>query len=271
MVVLADVVDEVRLRGGVVKRSLLPRYPTSQAVAAGLLVVPRRGVVALPETSEALMRALSLGGVLSCASAAAAHGLEVLGTTPAVHVTVPHGTRVDRPPGVVVHRRDVEPDGYMTTRARAAADCTRCLDPVPALVVVESALRSGVTKDEVLSHLWGRGSGVGRRLVAQADPASGSGGETIARVAIERAGMSVQSQVGFRGIGRVDLLVEGRLVVEIDGYSTHASRPQFAIDRRRDARLLCRGMLVVRFAWSDVVAHPDEVAATVREILTVWA
>jgi len=254
-----------------VRRSRLPRYATDRAVASGMLVVPRRGVVALPETDESLTRALSLGGVLSCSSAAAAHGLEVLGDDPAVHVTVPHGARVAAHAGVVVHRRDVEAEGYLTTRARTAADCTRCLDPVAALVVVESALRSGVTKDQILAHLWGRGSGVGRDLVARADPLSGSGGETVARVAIEDAGMSVQSQVFIDGVGRVDLLVEGRLVVEIDGLSSHSTPSQFSGDRRRDAALLCHGLLVVRFSWVDTVRDPQRVAATVRQILDRWA
>lgn len=266
-----DVVEVVTLRGGVMRRSRLPTRAVRQSVSAGRLVVPRRGLVALPELDEAVLHALRCGGVLSCASAAAAHGLEVLSPVTQVHVTVPRGVHPARAPGVVVHRRDVPVDGYATSLARAAADCTRCLEPVPALVVVESALRAGVTTDDVLAQLTGRGSGAGRRVVEQADPRSGSGGETVARVALTDAGLEVASQVAIAGVGRVDLLVEGRLVVEVDGYAYHSDYQQFSLDRRRDAALLSLGLLVVRFTWRDVVRDPQSVVATVKRILGVWA
>jgi very-short-patch-repair endonuclease len=68
-------------------------------------------------------------------------------------------------------------------------------------------------------------------------------------------------------VGWVDLLVEGRLVVEIDGYAYHSSPQQFADDRRRDAALAAMGSQVLRFTWVDAVRRPDYVVRMVTAVL----
>lgn len=264
-----DVVDEVRRRGGVMPRSRLPRAATRSALAAGRLVAPRRGLVALAELPAEQLLALQAGGVLSCASAAAALGLDLLDGPGVPHITVPRGVRVCVPDGVpvVFHRRDVPTDGLTTTMSRAAADCARCLEPVPALVVVDSALRAGLAREQIEQHLWGRGSAAPLALVRQGDPRSQSSGETVARVTIEQSGLSVEPQVHIPGVGWVDLLVEGKVVVEIDGFSYHSDAAQFTTDRRRDAALVAMGYRVLRFTWADAVRRPEYVLSMVRRAL----
>ena len=41
--------------------------------------------------------------------------------------------------------------------------------------------------------------------------------ETLARTYFRQAGISVETQVHIDGVGYVDLLLEGRLIVELDG------------------------------------------------------
>jgi very-short-patch-repair endonuclease len=262
-----DVVEQVRRRGGVARRSSLPRRQVERAVADGRLVAPRRGVVALAHSDPGLLQVLALGGVLSCASAAVAHGLDVIDPPRQVHVTIPRGRELPLGPGLVVHRRAVPAEAYATTLPRTAADCARCLDERDALVVIDSVLRRGVAKAEVLAQLWGRGSADARRVVGSADGRSGSSGETCARFALARAGFTVEPQVFISQVGWVDLLVDGRLVVEVDGLAYHSDGRQFALDRRRDARLQLLGFLVVRFTWLDAVRRPEYVVSVVRELL----
>jgi very-short-patch-repair endonuclease len=262
-----DVVAEVRARGGVVRRSTLPRRQVERALADGRLLAPRKGVVALSDSDPGLLQVLAMGGVLSCASAAGAHGLDLIDPPRQVHVTIPRGRELPLGRGLVVHRRAVPADGYVTTLPRTAADCARCLDERDALVVIDSVLRRGVEPAEVLAHLWGRGSGAARDVVALADGRSGSSGETCARLALVRAGFAVQPQVFIRDVGWVDLLVAGRLVVEVDGLAYHSDGRQFALDRRRDARLQLLGFRVVRFTWLDAVRRPGYVVSVVRELL----
>lgn len=266
---VAGVVDEVRRRGGVVRRADLPRYPVSLAVSEGLLLVPRAGVVAVPDVPHPVLTAVALGGVLSCAWAAQVHGVELLESPGRPHVTVPRGRRVARHAGAVVHVRDVDTEGFVTSLARTAADCARCLPERDAVVVVDAVLRRGVEVEQVSRHLWGRGCGRARAAVRRADGRSGSSGETVARLAFEDAGLRVVPQVRIPGVGRVDLLVEGRVVVEVDGFAYHSDAKQFAADRRRDARLVELGYRVLRFTWLDVVRDPAQMVAVVRRVLAL--
>ncbi len=43
------------------------------------------------------------------------------------------------------------------------------------------------------------------------------------------------------------------LVVEVDGYAYHGSRPRFVGDRRRDGRFAAHGIRVLRFTWDQIV------------------
>jgi very-short-patch-repair endonuclease len=58
-----------------------------------------------------------------------------------------------------------------------------------------------------------------------------------------------------------------RLVVELDGYEYHRTRPAFERDRRRDAHLERKGYTVIRVSYEWLVEDPDGVTATVRELL----
>lgn len=86
-------------------------------------------------------------------------------------------------------------------------------------------------------------------------------------MALEDVGLHVEPQVFVRGVGWVDLLVEGRLVVEIDGLSYHSDAREFALDRRRDAALSVLGYRVLRFTWVDAARRPEYVVATVLSVL----
>jgi very-short-patch-repair endonuclease len=104
-------------------------------------------------------------------------------------------------------------------------------------------------------------------VVARGSALSESSGETVARLAFEDAGLCVEQQVVIPGVGRVDLLVEGRVVVEIDGYTYHSDARQFAADRRRDAQLAALGYRVLRFTWLDAIRRPQYLVETVRAVL----
>jgi hypothetical protein len=58
-----------------------------------------------------------------------------------------------------------------------------------------------------------------------------------------------------------------RLVVELDGYATHATREAFERDRARDRRLQAAGGRVVRITWRQLHDEPREVAAELRSLL----
>ena len=70
-------------------------------------------------------------------------------------------------------------------------------------------------------------------------------------------------------VGRVDLLVEGRVIVEFDGmvkYEGADGRAALAAEKRREDRLRALGFEVVRLTWADL-DHPEVVDRLVRAAL----
>lgn len=96
--------------------------------------------------------------------------------------------------------------------------------------------------------------------------------ESLARLELVEGGLAVQPQVHIRGVGRVDMVVEGKLVVETDGREFHDTDDAFARDRKRDRALHGMGLVVLRFTRTDVVSAPGLVLAdTLRALRAVTA
>ena len=73
-----------------------------------------------------------------------------------------------------------------------------------------------------------------------------------------------QRQVVLPG-GRVDFYYpQYNLVIEGDGFTTHATRAQFQADRRRDKEHVAEGRRVLRFTWDDIANRPGYVVMMLR-------
>lgn len=260
--------------GGAARAHELVRHGVSRrrldrAVLGGLVLRLGPGLYCLPGQERAeVTEAVQASGVLSCASAAAHHGLEVFGRH-ALHITT-----VSTPPAsraTVFHRRQVECDARVTTLRQTLVDCCRCLPVGQAVSVLDSAVRPGRVDVEELAGLVparGRWAARLRAAVRLVDPLSQSVLESAARVLLLTAGIGpVQSQVEVDRVGWVDLVVAGWLVIEVDGYAVH--RERFREDRRRDAELVRQGFVVLRFTYDDVERRPQWVLSVVRETLAL--
>jgi very-short-patch-repair endonuclease len=58
-----------------------------------------------------------------------------------------------------------------------------------------------------------------------------------------------------------------RLIVEVDGYHSHGTRPQFERDRTKDAQLMLAGYRVLRVTWRQLTREPTVVIATIAAAL----
>ncbi|WP_353809225.1 hypothetical protein [Agromyces sp. SYSU T00194] len=96
---------------------------------------------------------------------------------------------------------------------------------------------------------------------------AGSGAETHVALLLRRLGLVYLQQVWVDGVGRVDFLVGGVLVVEVDGRAFHSSLAAFEEDRRRDGELLARGIPTLRVTAREVLADPDAVGLRVLRVL----
>ncbi len=259
-----DVVQALEAVGGVARRSQILALGVSgaalsAAVDSGAVEKPERGVFAIPDADPALLAARRVKAELACVSAAQWHGLWVLRRPARIHVSVNHGR--DLPPGFRVHRFPGTP-----SLADSCVQALRCLPRLDALCIVECAVATDrVSLQELRGRLRGHRDGGARRTVALINPMSQSIIETVARFHLLEAGLSVQTQVHRPGVGRLDLFIEGRLGVEVDGRSFHSGPEEFAEDRRRWNLLTVGGIRVLRVTYAMVVHHPEQFLALVHQ------
>ena len=92
-----------------------------------------------------------------------------------------------------------------------------------------------------------------RRLQRHLDASAESGLETLLRLAMRERGWRVESQVGIPGVGRVDFVVDGWLVIEADGSAWHDDHESIGRDRQRNAALVLRGYRWHRFGYAQIM------------------
>jgi len=74
---------------------------------------------------------------------------------------------------------------------------------------------------------------------------------------------------GNQGIEADFLWPTRSLIVEVDGFASHATRKAFESDRRRDRRVRLAGYQPLRFTWREVTETPAAVAAELRAHLQI--
>lgn len=238
---------------------------------------------------EATLRSVG-GSALAGPAAARFWGLPLVGSAPdVVHVRgVRRGGGYSKAIKVV---SGADPDVVdhngvrVTTVAWTVADCARLLPRRDALIVADAALHRGLCSIADLRHVLhqlGRAKGVARLrwIIANADPASESAGETWMRMVVTDLGYSVVSQFPVQAEGhkhRIDLLLQGTHVgLEFDGlikYGSDLEDPdpeQIARvvrdEKRRHARIEGRGYRLLRIIWEQL-SDPTTLDRRIRHAL----
>ncbi|CAN5259104.1 hypothetical protein BH11ACT2_BH11ACT2_12010 [soil metagenome] len=254
----------------------------TRAVRSGEVVRVRQGWYALPGPDDIARQSVRVGGRLTCVSGAAAHGLAVV-WAPIPHVHVPRNASRLRERHDPRKRLDVATTREVRVhwgRGRRALgsnfvllprDCLRdmvfCQRPERVVAAADSALHTGkLTLRQWESDVAGLPRRL-RRLLSRVDGRSESIIESIVRFRLEALGYHPQLQVRVPGVGRVDLLLGSRVVIELDGWEFHQTRAAFEEDRRRDAELAMRGYRVLRFTYRMVTRNWQFVLAAIRAIL----
>ncbi len=242
---------------------------------------------------QKLMAAVLPGGegtLVSHRAAAGLHGLDGV-CREVVEVTIPRGHNGQRLSGAIVHRSgpfdrtDIGSiDKIPVTRAtRTLIDLAGVVDRETLESALESALRNGQTSLPYLERRLGALGGKGhpgrallRKVLAQRadEPPTESELETRFVQLCRRARLPAparQHEVQLENrVARCDFAFEqARLLVELDGFATHASAADHRCDlRRQNAVTLARqGWTFLRYSWDDVVRRPSAVAAELRQAL----
>ena len=222
-----------------------------------------------------------MGGRLACISALRDWGV-FAAEAPGPHVHLPHNHSRERSPrhprvrltaanrdGVKLHWRPLLRPGDATHRVGLVDALRQALlcQPAPlAIASIDSALFRRMLHPEDMDVLFAGPAAV-RALRPLVDGRSESGQESVLRCAFDSAGLSFEIQVSIAGVGRVDFLVEGRLVVEADSRLAHSSWEQELRDRDRDLALARLGIPTLRPHYRVIMSDPTSVVAAVVAVL----
>ena len=272
---MRDLRLDLEARGGIARVRTLCRLghtpkQLSRAVRSGLLTRPRDGWVATPDADPTAFRAVQLGGRLASNSALVSYGVWVDDAESLVVAVRPNASRL--PPLLVGERRIWDLDRFPSEAGAewrvsvldALLDLARSATPSSLVASVDSAVHGGLIDDAGVLELCALAPSRHRRLTDEVDRRAESGNETRLRISLRRAGLDVKVQVDLPLVGRVDLLVEGWLIVEADSRAHHGTTGDQDRDRRRDGNAVLIGCGVVRFMPESIASAPDWCLEVVR-------
>ncbi|SDH96197.1 Very-short-patch-repair endonuclease [Arthrobacter subterraneus] len=268
-----EVVEVLRGVGAVARTQVLRERGLSKrqianSVARGEVLRLRAGVLALPGAPEDFSAAVLNNGLLTCASAAGRYGLWLLNPPARPHLSCLHGHSRD----YANHRqRTVPAHEYLPLVGipDVLVHALQCLPPVEAAVLVECSIRRGDTvRPFLLERLRGDRNGRARAALNLVTGCAESAIEVVARILFRSAGFHVETQVPIPGVGRVDFLLEGFVVVEVDGAAYHSDRRALRRDLQRNNAAIIGGYLVLRYSYEDIMFNQEAVLEQVSAVLS---
>lgn len=250
----------------------LSRSEFDSLVATGNLRLLRHGWYATDAAHPHVHRAVSLGGHLSCLSALQLAGLWMPPTI-GLHVRFARRESPTRPePERGVHyctgygpeaRRASGPVDTAWVALTAAA---RCTTPEYLVAIMDCALHQHKCTTEELRECLAPCPRRIRTLVDRTAKAE-SGTESLVRFRLESARIKVHPQVEIPGVGRVDLVVGKRLVIEVDSFAHHTGTEAYTRDRERDRVLAALGYERIRLTYEQVMFDWDRVFSDILAII----
>lgn len=244
------------------------------AVNSGILTRVRRDRYAVPNTSGDVIEAVRIGGRLSCLSLLRTMGVFVH-RCDVLHVHAVPGTsriRTPRDDQTKLHWHAQIGDDRALHAAPlldAVAQSVRCQQPRAALATLDSLLHHGVMTEAMLADVFASLPGRYLPLRALVDSSAASGPETFMRLILRALGLQFQTQVELPGVGFVDFVVEGWLIIECDSKEFHEGWDKQVEDRRRDTAAAALGYVTLRPLATDIMGDAERVRSTLAEVIAV--
>ncbi|MCR5978518.1 DUF559 domain-containing protein [Gordonia jinghuaiqii] len=226
----------------------------------------RRGWYATADAHPTVVAAVAAGGVLTCVDALRLHNVWVPPTGTTVHVRGTEDSQRGSSNFCRRHGRPPAATSAVDDLPTALQYAVRCLDHEGIVVVLDSILNKKLTNREELAAALRDCPRAIRDLLDKCDLAE-SGTESMVRLRLRARNITVSTQVTITGVGRVDLLVGNRLIIEVDGMEYHASRTQFERDRERDRIAVELGYVVIRLTYNQVVYQWEQAEASILTLI----
>lgn len=129
----------------------------------------------------------------------------------------------------------------------------RCQPWYLAIAALDSALHQNLIGSSDLDLIFETVPQIHAGLSTRLERRCESGIETIVRLLLEALGLPFELQRRFRGVGFVDFVVAGCVVIETDGHLGHEGDEGQLRDYDRDTQLAIRGYTVLRFNYRQVM------------------
>jgi very-short-patch-repair endonuclease len=258
------------------------RRRIDSALTRGELVRARRDRYLPGDTPDAIVRAVRVGGRLTCLSLLRMMGVFVR-RNDRLHVHMhgtdsrmrsPHDRRQRLEPR---HRRGVRLHWLALTNGVGQATCVGmvdalvhavlCQSPRDAIATLDSALNKRLVTPADIAEVFGALPARYGALLPLLDGDAESGPESLMRLMLRMLGCRVEVQVVVEGVGRVDLVVDGWLVIECDSRQFHEGWEAQEEDRRRDLALAALGYTTIRPTATMIMDQPEVVLAAVRGLM----
>ena len=266
--------ETIRRMGGLARGTHLQqlgfsRRALSRLVQRGEIQRIRDGVFAVAGLSGEVRAATAHGGALTCASALQMLGVWVLHVTAVPHVWLggdhhrhPHDGCV-----CVSHFYRGRPPLGCVDIETALRHFLRCAGDEAFFAAYESALRLGLLAKSAQLRLRAALPASARWLVDIARTDADSGLESLLRLRLHLLGLQLDCQVRIEGVGKVDFVIGGRLILEADGKENHDGETRRHKDLVRDAAASRLGFETLRFDYAQIVHDWPSVQAAVLAAL----
>lgn len=240
-------------RGTVLQKHGISRKRLAHEVASGTIHRLRTGVFALPTADAGVRAAATHGGALTCGAALRRHGIWVLGEDD-IHVWVGENGRRHPHAGCscVAHHFAGRTRFGVTDTETALTHLYVCQGDEAFFAAFESAWRLRLLTKAARARVRAALPASARWLVDLARSDADSGLESLLRLRLHTLGIRLDCQVTIDGVGRVDFVIAGRIILEADGKENHDGSKRHK-DLVRDAAASICGYETLRFDYAQIV------------------
>ena len=260
-----DLNEELRKRHGITKISSLRHAELTPTMLPQSIGHYRGWIYDKNSFTLDQIRAFVYNACVSCVSAAQIYELPILmeERPQKTHLSVSynrgmHPSKLRRFDDVCVHREQFVSDEERRTHVASIGTVLErvlvCMPLKVSLPMLDAARNRGLYDVSTLTipptgsrlpHL--------REALSLSSDRARSILETVARLQLIDMGLTPRVGVWIEGVGEVDMIILGFIVIEVDGWAFHSSKEQREKDLKRDRELLRRGYVVLRFTYDDVM------------------
>lgn len=242
------------------------------SVRHGHLLRVRRDRYVLADADGDVIEAVRIGGRLSCISLLKSLGVFVH-RCERVHVSVERGTsRIRTVDGERATVHWAAPSGHeaplhVAPLLDAVRQAVRCQQPREAVATLDSLLHHGLVTRAQIEDVFRSLPARYQTLLRLIDGSAESGPETYMRLILRALGVAFETQVLVSGVGRVDFVVDGWLIIECDSREFHGGWDAQVQDRHRDCAAAQQGYVTVRPIAADILRDDNSVRRMLEGVI----